>query len=123
MFNKVGNLLAAGLMIFFAVPKLLGFEESVAGFEQFKSLVPLDPKLFRVFTGCVELLVALVLIIYTINNKENLGRLGYFLLLATMMGGLIMEFFARPEPEMMLVVIAIVLSLLSIYRLKGFIKK
>lgn len=120
---KVGDFVAAGFMIFFALPKLLGAEKSIQGFEQFKSLVPIDPNVFRVFTGVVELLIAILLILYTIKNKNNLGKLAYFLLLATMVGGLIMEFFARPEPQMMLVVIAIVLSVLSIYKLKTLVKQ
>jgi hypothetical protein len=121
--QKITNLIAAALMLFFAVPKLLGVEKSVEGFEQFKSLVPLDPNVFRIFTGVVELSIALLLIIYAIKKTKNLGKLAYFLLLSTMIGGLIMEFFARPKPEMMLVVIAIILSVLSIYKLKILLKK
>ena len=112
------NLVAAGLMIFFAVPKLIGAEASLKGFEQFKSLVPLDPDVFRIFTGSVELFIAILLIVYTIKSTKNLGVIAYFFLLSTMIGGLIMEFFARPEPDMMLTVIAIILSILSIYKLK-----
>ena len=122
LFNTISNLVAAGLMLFFAIPKLIGIEKSVKGFEQFKSLVPIDPDIFRVFTGSVELLIAILLITYTIKNTNSLGKLAYFLLLATMIGGLTMEFFARPEPEMMLVVIAIILSVLSIYKLKVLFK-
>ena len=121
--NKASNLIAAALMLFFAIPKLVGIEKSVKGFEQFKSLVPIDPDIFRVFTGSVELVIAILLIIYTIKNTNNLGKLAYFLLLATMIGGLTMEFFARPEPVMMLVVIAVLLSVLSIYKLKILAKK
>ncbi|WP_458626619.1 hypothetical protein [Winogradskyella sp. PC D3.3] len=60
IFNKVSNLIAAGLMAFFAIPKLIGIEKSVQGFEQFKSLVPLDPNFFRHFTGVVELVIAIL---------------------------------------------------------------
>lgn len=123
IFNKVSNLIAAGLMLFFAIPKLIGIEKSVQGFEQFKSLVPIDPDIFRVFTGSVEIIIAILLIIYTIKNTNSLGKLAYLLLLATMMGGLTMEFFARPEPDMMLVVIAIVLAVLSIIKLTKLVKK
>ncbi|WP_179338722.1 DoxX family protein [Winogradskyella ludwigii] len=121
--NKILNLVAAGLMLFFAIPKLIGAEKSRVGFDQFKSLVPLDADVFRIFTGSVELLIAILLIIYTIKNKASLGKIAYFFLLSTMVGGLIMEFFARPEPAMMLVVIAIALSVLSLYKLKILIKK
>ncbi len=123
IFNKASNLIAAGLMLFFAIPKIIGIEKSVKGFEQFKSLVPIDPDIFRVFTGSVEIIIAILLIIYTIKNSNSLGKLAYFLLLATMIGGLTMEFFARPEPDMMLVVIAIILSVLSIYKLKILFEK
>jgi len=30
--HAIGNLVAAGLMLFFAIPKLLGVEKSVKGF-------------------------------------------------------------------------------------------
>lgn len=123
MFNKISDLIAAGLMLFFAIPKLIGVEKSVEGFKQFESLVPLDPDVFRVFTGVVEILIAILLIAYAIKKVASLGRLSYFLLLSTMLGGLIMEFFARPKPDMMLVVIAILLSALSIYKLKGLFTK
>ncbi len=123
IFEKATNLIAAALMLFFAIPKLIGVETVVAGFEHFKSLVLLDPNVFRIFTGVVQLLIVLLLIIYTIKNTNSLGKLAYFLLLSTMIGGLIMEFFARPEPMMMLVVIAIILSALSIYKLKTLLNK
>ncbi|WP_179375766.1 DoxX family protein [Winogradskyella wichelsiae] len=123
LFNKISNLVAAGLMLFFAIPKLVGVEKSVQGFKQFQSLVPLDPTVFRIFTGTVELAIALLLLAYAIRNINNLGKLAYFLLLSTMIGGLTMEFFARPKPEMLLVVIALVLSALSIYKLKLLLKK
>lgn len=123
IFNKVSNFIAAGLMLFFAIPKLIGLEKSVQGFEQFKSLVPLDPTIFRLFTGVVELAIAVLLLVYAIKQTLSLGQLAYFLLLSTMFGGLIMEFFARPKPELMLVVIAIILSGLSIYKLKTLFRK
>ena len=123
MFNKISDLIAAGLMLFFAIPKLIGVEKSVEGFKQFESLVPLDPDVFRVFTGVVEILIAILLIAYAIKKVASLGRLSYFLLLSTMLGGLTMDFFARPKPDMMLVVIAILLSALSIYKLKGLFTK
>jgi len=123
IFNKVSTIIASGLMVFFSVPKLLGFEESIKGFEQFKSLVPLDPNIFRMFTGIVELSIALLLGAYAIKNTANLGKAVYFLLLSTMIGALSMEFFARPQPEIMLVIIAIILATLSVFRLKTFFNK
>ncbi|WP_179352718.1 DoxX family protein [Winogradskyella vidalii] len=119
---KVSDFVAAAFMVFFALPKLLGAEKSIQGFEQFKSLVPIDPNVFRVFTGAVELIIAILLILYTIKNKHSLGKLAYILLLATMIGGLIMEFFARPVPQWVLVVIAIILLVLSIVKLKPLVK-
>jgi len=110
-------------MVFFAVPKLVGAKKSLAGFEQFKSLVPLDPDVFRIFTGTIELSIAILLLLYTFKSKAILGKIAYGALLATMIGGLVMEFFARPQPEMMLVVIAVLLSLLSIVKLKRILKK
>ncbi len=123
LIHKIGNYIAAGLMTFFAIPKLIGAEKSIKGFEQFKSLVPLDPDLFRIVTGIIELYIAILLIIYALKNINNLGKLAYFLLLSTMIGGLIMEFFARPTPNIMLVSIAVLLTTLSVYRLKTLLKQ
>ena len=61
LFDKGSNLIAAGLMLFFSIPKLLGAEEVKEGFKQFESLVPIDLNVFRVFTGIVELSIAILL--------------------------------------------------------------
>ena len=121
LFNKASNLIAAGLMLFFSIPKLLGAEEVKEGFKQFESLVPIDLNVFRILTGTIELSIAILLILYTIKNKDSIGKLAYFLLFPTMAGALTMEFFARPEPMMMMVVIAVLLFALSIYKLKTLI--
>ena len=121
--NTILNLVAAALMLFFSIPKLIGVEKSRVGFEQFKSLVPLDADVFRIFTGSVELLIAILLIIYAVNNKASFGKIAYFFLMSTMVGAIIMEFFARSEPDIMLTIIAFVLFGLSFYRLKLLLKK
>ena len=71
--QNASHLVAVGLMLFFAIPKLLGAEKSVEGFEHFKSLVPLDPNVFRIFTGIVELIIAILLIAFVIKNNNSLG--------------------------------------------------
>lgn len=121
--QKGTNLVAAGLMFFFSIPKLLGEEEVIEGFKQLESLVPIDLDIFRVFTGIVEFSIAILLVVYTIKTKNSIGKIAYFLLFATMAGALTMEFFARPEPMIMMVVIAIMLFMLSIYKLKGIMAK
>jgi len=123
LFNKISNLVAAGVMVFFSIPKLLGAEDAIKGFEQFRGFVPLEPDIFRIIAGLTEVTIAILLVVYTFKNKENLGKLAYFLLLSTMFSGLVLEFFARPEPEMTLVIIAIILSGLSIYKLKTLLIK
>ncbi len=121
--EKALNLIAAGLMLFFSIPKLLGVDEAKENFKLMESFVPIDINLFRVFTGVLEVSIALLLVVYTIKNKAALGKLGYLLLFATMTGALVMEFVAKPEPMIVMAIIAIFLSLLSIYKLKTLLKK
>ncbi len=121
--HKAGNLIAAIILLMFSIQKLIGVEEAVAGFKQLESLVPIDIDTFRMITGAVELFIALLLIAYTFNNKDSIGKIAYLMLSGTMLGALTMEFFARPEPMIMLVVIAIFLLVLSLYRLKTLVKK
>ncbi|NRR93183.1 DoxX family protein [Winogradskyella undariae] len=123
LFNKISNLVASGLMFFFGISKLVGVEKSVQGFEEFRTLLPLNPTVFRIVTGTVELIIALLILAYAIRNINNLGKLAYFLLLSFMIDSLIMEFFARPKPEVPLVIIALVLFGFSIYKLKLLLKK
>lgn len=123
IFNKVSNLVAAGIMIFFSIPKLTGDEDAINGFAQFESFVPIDINVFRIFAGVAELFIGILLIAYTIKNKENLGKIAYSLLLVTMLSAIVLEFFARPEPEAVLAAIAIFLSGLSMYKLKTLLVK
>ncbi len=116
--NTTINIVASGLMIFFAVPKLLAKPQSVAGFEQFEKAIYLNADFFRIFTGVSELALAILLLAFIFTKNNTFGKLGYSFLLITMVTALGLEFFARPEPKMLLVLIAIFLALASIYRLK-----
>ena len=121
--HKAGNLVAAVVMLFFSIMKLIGGQEVIENFKLMESFVPIDINVFRILTGIVEFLIALLLIVYTIKNKENLGKLAYALLLGTMVGALFMEFVAKLEPMMMMAIIAIVLLTFSIYKLKALFNK
>ena len=117
MAYKLFNLIAAAIMVFFAVPKLTGAARSVAGFVQFEEVLGLNADLFRVFTGVTEIGIAVLLVFISIRQFNKLGFLAYTVLSFTMIVGLGMEFFVRPEPKMLLVSIAILLLTLSLYRL------
>lgn len=116
--NQIISIFIIGIMTFFAIPKLLGAAESVKGFKQFEAIVPLKPDIFRLFTGVSELGLALLFLVFVVNKNKTIGKIAFLFLLITMITALILEFFARPEPKIVLVVIAITLAILSLYRLK-----
>ena len=115
------------LMLRFAYPKILAEPVSVETFEVLSQVVPIDAKLFMCFTGTVELVIGLLLIISLLLKNESIKIkfqvIGYFLLLSTMIGGLLAEFLARPEPKAMLVTIAAVLMTIAISELSILSKK
>ncbi|MBD0777886.1 hypothetical protein HPE56_08775 [Maribacter sp. ANRC-HE7] len=116
--NQWINIVASAMMLFFAIPKLLGQPQSKAGFEHFGKALKIDADIFRVFTGLSELGLAIVLLVFIFTKRAMLGKFAFLFLLAMMLTALGLEFFARPEPKMVLVVIAIILAAISIYRLK-----
>lgn len=109
---------SSAVMIFFAIPKLLGKEQSRAGFAEFENALAIDADLFMVFTGISELIIAALLISFLLNKNVILGKLAFLALLLTMITALGLEFLARQEPKPVLVVIAIILAIFSAYRLK-----
>ncbi|SFA81699.1 hypothetical protein [Algoriphagus aquimarinus] len=110
--------ISAAIMLFFAIPKLLGKEQSRAGFKEFGAALSIDADLFRIFTGIAESGIAVLLILFIITKKNLHGRLAFGFLLVTMISAIGLEFYARAEVKPVLVVIAVVLSIFSIYRLK-----
>jgi len=117
--NQAINIIVVLVMTFFAIPKLLGKPQSIEGFKQFENAIHLDADFFRVFTGVSEVGLALLVLFYAINKNITLGRIAFSFLLVTMLTALSLEFFARPEPKMVLVAIAIMLTLVSVYRLQS----
>lgn len=117
-FHTVTNLIASGIMILFSVPKLLGIEKYIENFEQFKFFLHLEPTVFRISAGVIELFIGILLASYTIKNSNLIGNTAYFLLLMTMVSGIVLEFFTRQKPEIILIMVAIILSGLSIFKLK-----
>ncbi|UMB60908.1 hypothetical protein MHL31_01605 [Lutibacter sp. A80] len=114
------NIISVLVLLYFAYPKILGLPQSVAGFVQFESVLGINADFFRLFTGFSELAMALLIVAYMLKNKIIIGKIAYLFLLATMLSALLIEFFVRPQPVLLLVVIAIVLSIFSIYKLKSF---
>ena len=117
--HQIINGIAILAMAFFAIPKLLGKPQSMAGFKQFENAIGVNAELFMVFTGISELIIATLILAFAVTNNLKIGKLAYGFLLITMITALGMEFFARPEPKIMLVIIAIVLAILSVFKLKS----
>ena len=114
--NQGINSVILVVMTFFAIPKLLGKPQSIEGFKQFENAIHLDADFFRIFTGVSEL--GLALLFLTINKNTTIGKMAFSFLLITMITALGLEFFARPEPKIILVIIAVILAVVSVYRLK-----
>ena len=104
-------------MGYFALPKLLAKPMSVAGFQQFEKVSHIPADFFRIFTGLAELSMVVLILLFTFTQKNKLGLFAYVFLLTTMLTALGLEFFARPEPKMLLVKIAVGLSLFSVYQI------
>ncbi|WP_339750962.1 hypothetical protein [Algoriphagus aquimarinus] len=109
---------AAAIMLFFAIPKLLGKEQSRAGFAEFGAVLSVDADAFRIFTGIAELGIVALLILFMFTKNSLHGRLAFGFLLVTMISAIGLEFYARAEVKPVLVVIAVVLSIFSVYRFK-----
>jgi prolipoprotein diacylglyceryltransferase len=116
--DQLINILIVGIMTFFAIPKLTGKPQSIEGFKQFENAIHLNADFFRIFTGISELGLVLLFLIFAINKNKTIGKIAFSFLLITMVSALALEFFARPEPKMVLVIIAVILALLAIFRLK-----
>lgn len=104
-------------MAFFAIPKLLAKPTSVEGFQQFEKAIHLDANFFMIFTGISELSMAILILYFLIKQNTKLGLFAFAFLFVTMISALALEFFARPEPKMILVIIAIILAIFSVYQL------
>lgn len=108
-------------MLFFSIPKLTAQPPAVKGFTQFAEVLPVDPFVFRYITGAVEFSIVVLLVTGVIaewkkitGNLKHASALAFFLLLGTMMGALSIEFFVRPTPAYMLVVVALILTIGSV---------
>lgn len=120
------------VMLFFSIPKLTAQEPSVEGFKQFAEVLPIGHYLFMYVTGAVELSIVILLLIGLIAEIKKIkgpfrytSLLAFSLLLCTMIAALLVEFFVRPSPEFMLVIIALALttgSAISIYHERNLLK-
>lgn len=115
--SRIINIISMVAMGYFAIPKLLAKPMSVAGFQQFENATQINADFFRVFTGIAEISMVLFILYFSITQKIRVGIFAYAFLLITMISALLLEFFARPEPKMLLVIIAILLALFSVYQL------
>ncbi|MFD1551050.1 hypothetical protein DNU06_04385 [Putridiphycobacter roseus] len=115
--DQIINVFSIIVLVFFAVPKIMGMPKSVAGFTQFESVLGINADFFRLFTGGAELLIAILILVYMFTKNNKLGIVAFVFLLATMVSALVIEFLVRPSPVGLLVGIAIILSITSIYKL------
>ena len=116
--DQIINSITILVMTFFAIPKLLGKPQSIAGFKQFENVIHLDADFFRIFTGISELGLALLVLVFAFNKNKTIGKIAFSFLLIIMISALALEFFVRPKPIITLVVIAVILATLAIYRLR-----
>ncbi len=116
--NLIINILVILAMTFFAIPKLLGKPQSIEGFKQFEAAIHIDADLFRIFTGVSELAIVALVLLYALSHDKIIGTMAFGFLLVTMISALGLEFFARPEPKILLVIIAVFLSIMAAYQLK-----
>ncbi|MDQ6913886.1 MAG: hypothetical protein M3128_13545 [Verrucomicrobiota bacterium] len=121
-------------MVRFALPKILGQAVSVAGFNQITRSLPVSSDVFRIFTGVTELVIAFLVVVFLLlsferitilpglrKHRSSISIAANGLLLATMTGGLLAEFFARDTPKYTLVYFALGLMLISLFNLSyGF---
>lgn len=112
------SIISSLAMFFFGIPKLLAKPTSVAGFKQFEEAIHINADFFMIFTGISEVGMALLILFFLIKQNTKVGLFAFAFLLLTMISALGLEFFARPEPKMPLVIIAIVLAFFSAYQLK-----
>ena len=120
--STIANTLTVVIILaigYFALPKLIGLEQSIKGFSNFNQVVGIPNDLARYTTGIIELITAILLVLsLTLKRKAEVAHIiGYLLLSGTMLGGLLTEYLIRPEPKMMLVYIAIALLIIAVYQL------
>lgn len=106
MFKKITIMLLsvanAIFMLKFALPKLMAADVSVRSFQQFAEVLPVNANVFMYFTGVLEMLVALVFIASVLLMQGQKGIVmtvvGLILLVGTLSGALLTEYFIRPAP-------------------------
>lgn len=108
-------------MFKFAKPKLMAMPVSVKSFTQFGEALHINGTAFMYFTGVLEASIVILLLASLFLSNEKPGLLvsmaGYLILLGTMGGALLTEFFVRPAPVQKLVAIALGLSAVAIMQL------
>lgn len=121
------HFIIAVVMLRFAIPKILGQKVSVNGFNEITRSLPVSSDFFRIFTGLTELLIVFLAVLFLLfffekikvlsslkKYKRSISLAANGLLLATMTGALLAEFFTRETPKYVLVYIAIGLIIISV---------
>lgn len=124
------HFIIVGVLLRFAIPKISGQRVSVEGFNEMSRSLPVSSDFFRVFTGVTELTIAFLSILFLLLSfgkinflsplykyKRSISIAANGLLLATMSGALLAEFYARDNPKYLLVYIAVGLIIISIINL------
>ena len=119
--NTLISLANVIFMLKFAIPKLLASEVSVKAFTQFAQVLPVNGSIFMYFTGMLELTIALIftasLFVGSKKIKAKVTIVGIFLLSGTLLGALATEFFVRPEPIAILVILSSIFLILALVQL------
>lgn len=117
-------------MLRFAIPKILGQQISVEGFNEMSRSLPVSSDFFRIFTGMTELTIVFLAILFLLLSwgkikslsplykyRSRVSTASNGLLLATMTGAILAEFFARENTKYVLVYIAVGLIIAAIINL------
>lgn len=117
--DYLSSILSIAMLLFFAFPKVTGAPPSVEGFNDFSPALGLPPGPFMLFTGYLEVGIALLFLAALILTKWHLPAsfAANFLLFGTMSTGLFIEVFARSAPEMPLVIIAIFFAAIAVIQM------
>lgn len=111
-------------MTMFAGPKLMAYDISVKTFTHFGEVLPVNGEFFMYFSGVVEALVAVLLMLSLVallagKKRYELvtGTAGNGLLFCTMAVALLCEFFVRTNPVDHLVVLGSSLLVIAVFQL------
>ena len=116
IFIGTSSLLLGLILVRFSLSKLTSNPMVVEQFIEMAKPIGIDPTFFRMFTGVILLIIAVLYILNSLglflkNKKPN--PLVYVLGIGVMLGALLSEFLLRTEPKWVLVILALFITSIS----------